>query len=158
MERVGLLIAVLDNITASLHNIISQMCRPYRTWHARRRPCAGVLIMSENQGKKRCTSICKSKTSKQQKHWTPFCSGLRSVLHMRRRQNTQKCRKIHPVISSIWTERNFRTVLCTQNVRSSKILPLPYERSLSFFRVWYSPWVSVLAHRPHIFPSSLRHS
>ena len=50
MERVGLLIAVLDNITALLHNIISQMCRAYRTCHARRRPCAGVLIMSENQG------------------------------------------------------------------------------------------------------------
>ena len=76
MERVGLLIAVLGNITALLHNIISQMCRPYRTCHARGRPHAGVLIMSVNQGKKCCTSICKSKTSKQQKHWTPFCSGL----------------------------------------------------------------------------------
>ena len=31
--------------------------------------CVSVLIMSENQVKKRLTSICKSKMSKQRKHW-----------------------------------------------------------------------------------------
>ena len=60
MERAGLLIAVLGNITALLHNIISQMCKPCQIYHAR----------------------TKSKTSKRQKHWMPFCSGLRSVLCM----------------------------------------------------------------------------
>ena len=42
MERVGLLIAVLGNITALLHNIISKMCRPYRTCHTR----AGNLVLT----------------------------------------------------------------------------------------------------------------
>ena len=56
MERVGSLFAVLDNNTELLHNIISQMCRPCRTYHARRRRYVGVLIMSENQHKKRRTS------------------------------------------------------------------------------------------------------
>ena len=68
MERFGLLIAVLGNITALVYNIISQMCRTYRAYHARRRRCVGILLMSENQVN-RCSSICKSKTSKQRKHW-----------------------------------------------------------------------------------------
>ena len=68
MERVGLLIAVLGNITALVHNIILQMCRTCPAYHARRRCCVGILLMSENQVN-RCSSICKSKTSKQRKHW-----------------------------------------------------------------------------------------
>ena len=41
MERVGLLIAVLGNITALVHNIILQMFRTCRAYHARRRRCDG---------------------------------------------------------------------------------------------------------------------
>ena len=44
------------------------MCRTYRAYHARRRRCVGILLMSENQVN-RCSSICKSKTSKQRKQW-----------------------------------------------------------------------------------------
>ena len=68
MELIGLLIAVLGIITALVHNIILQMCRTCRAYHARRRRCVGILLMSENQVN-RCSSICKSKTSKQRKHW-----------------------------------------------------------------------------------------
>ena len=96
MERVGSLFAVLDNNTELLHNIISQMCRPCRTYHARRRRCVGVLTMSENQHKKRRTSDVEAA-----KTLDAICSGLRSVLHIRIGQNTQKCRKIYPVIGSI---------------------------------------------------------
>ena len=32
-------------------------------------------------------------------------------------KTTDKCHKLHPVISSTWTEGNFRTVPCEQNVR-----------------------------------------
>ena len=79
MERVGLLFAVLDNNTALLHNIISQMCRPSRTYHARRLRCVGVLTMSENQHKKRRTSDVEAA-----KTLDAVFPGLRSVLHMRR--------------------------------------------------------------------------
>ena len=68
MERVGLLIAVLGNITVLVHNIILQMCRTCRAYHARRRRCVCILLMLENQVN-RCSSNCKSKTSKQRRHW-----------------------------------------------------------------------------------------
>ena len=68
MELIGLLIAVLGIITALVHNIILQMCRTCRAYHARWRRCVGILLMSENQVN-RCSSICKSKTSKQRKQW-----------------------------------------------------------------------------------------
>ena len=78
MERVGLLSAVLDSNTALLHNIISQMCRPSRTYHARRLRCVGVLTMSENQHKKRRTSDVEAA-----KTLDAISSGLRSVLRIR---------------------------------------------------------------------------
>ena len=68
MEYVGLLIVVLGNIRALVHNIILQMCGTCRAYHARRQRCVGILWMSENQVN-HCSSICKLKTSKQRKHW-----------------------------------------------------------------------------------------
>ena len=66
----------------------------------------GVLKMSENQHKKRRTFDVEA-------------------------ANTQKCRKIYPVISSIRTEPNFHTVPCVQNVRSK----LSASRKFVLYRV-----------------------
>ena len=134
MERVGSLFAVLDNNTELLHNIISQMCRPCRTYHARRRRCVGVLIMSENQHKKRRTSDdiiahLSSKNTGRHLLWVKKRSAHQDrVKHSKMSQNLS-CYQFHlnrPKLShgSVCTECPVETF------GQSKIHPVPCERSL----------------------------
>ena len=69
MECVGLLIALLGNIAVLIQNIILQMAMTCGAFHARRRRCAGVLLISENRAQKSHMSIRKSKMKHKRKHW-----------------------------------------------------------------------------------------
>ena len=48
--------------------------------------------------------------------WTPFWKE--TLCAWGDGKTTDKCHELHLVISSIWTQGNFRTVPCEQNVRS----------------------------------------
>ena len=114
--------------TALLHNIISKTSRTFRAYHADRRCCVSVLIMSENLVKKRRSSIWKSKKSKQRKHWIKKpCAHEKTVNHWRMSQtlsgywfHLNRTKLSH---SSTWTE------YLVEIFGRSKIRPVPIERS-----------------------------
>ena len=61
---------------------------------------------------------------------TATVCGLGSVLLLGDGKTTDEGHKLHPVINSIWTERNFHTVTREQNVRSKFIR---YSVNLALF-------------------------
>ena len=52
-------------------------------------------------------------------------------------KTTDKCHELHPVISSIWTEGNFHTVPCEQNVRSKFSASRKHRVNVALILTWF---------------------
>ena len=116
--------------TALLHNIISKTSRTFRAYHADRRCCVSVLIMSDNQVKERRSSIWKSKKSKQRKHWIKKpCAHEKTVKPL-----TNVTNFIRLLVPSEQNETfaQFHVNRISGRIFDrSKIRPVPSERSLN---------------------------